>query len=267
MCYSGFLMGLMKVAVIRKWKCWAGIVFSLVFVVLGKVSAEPNIPNFEQRENMCAPTAAANLLYWLSEKGYPNLLRRGGSMQEVSNHLIRDLSTHCHADRATGTENSDLISGLAAYIRNCGYEPTIRYQGIEQQRAPRLVWISDRIRKSNGIVLGCNAYRYNKKTGNFYTDGSSAHAVTLVSLKNDQLVIHDPERESPQDDGRRTVKLQKINMGQLTSPNYRLPATGFYQMKGISLTKNPEDIVILEDAIAIEVSHQNLEAKNRSSQL
>jgi hypothetical protein len=225
----------------------------LTSLAWGGVSNLGNMPNFKQSANMCGPTSAANLLFWFGKNGFTKLIPHSTDETDASHRLISKLIAECKSDQSIGTDNEDLISGIASYIRKCGYKPLVAYDGIDQDRPPQLEWISTRLRTSKGVLLGCNLYKRSSTSNTLLTDGSCAHSITLVEMEKDHLVIHDPERDSKEDTGRREIKLRKISLGVLKGRDFQIPANGFYEMTGISLSNEKDSVVILEDAIAVGV--------------
>src|SRR5690606_25162532 len=78
-------------------------------------------PNLEQPGLQdCAPTAAASLIGWLRQNGYPNLGE--GTLQDLLNEIRQDARTSAN----TGTDFNDLIRALNAIIDGSEYKGCLR---------------------------------------------------------------------------------------------------------------------------------------------
>jgi len=65
----------------------------------------------------CAPTAAADNVWWFGEHGFPLLNQGGSSGSDVTaTAMINSLGTLMNTSPTTGTPDNDIRNGLAAYL-------------------------------------------------------------------------------------------------------------------------------------------------------
>ncbi|QDT49875.1 hypothetical protein Pan258_39300 [Symmachiella dynata] len=185
----------------------------------------------------CAPVSASNGLALLATQGYPQLMP-DGQLQ-----LVKTLGSpdFMKTDDQDGTSANDLLSGLAHYIKTCGYEvESLEYQGWRpiNDRFTRIPGHADAPKVVNGLQENCmvllNVGWYKKQGTEYQRVGG--HWVTLVGSrrgKNGYLVIHDPSGRSPEGIHER-VTASRIRRGTLTGSKKGLPsrAVGAWELGG-----------------------------------
>lgn len=250
---------------------FSGIVFSLLLVTIfncyspslleiesqiehreaGPVYCISSIPDYYQRDTAfgnfpgkgatyCGPAAVSNSLIWLSEHGYPSLLKSNGNKYRDQHDLIALLGSpeYMNANNGGATVES-FCRGLKKYLHECGVNGKIESEGMydvsNEFRSEKKVPDFNRIKLISGnevAWLNIGWYKFNPKTKTYTKTGG--HWVTVVGYGYDQkgynansLIIHDPDANDKKD---HFIVTEEILSGTLKNgPRYKQDANGFHR--------------------------------------
>ena len=192
----------------------------------------------------CAPTAVSNSLMALAAGGYDELRPAGivGS-KRAQIAMIRSLSASMKTSAAIGTDASQLLRGVEAYVTEAGYSiAELSYEGwrpvpsdYEAGEVPDLDDIRTAIADDQSAVwLNVGWYTWNEDTEAYVRNGG--HWVTVVGYDGDDLLIHDPSPAAGSGSGVRTQKIsiEELTEGTLAGKQTNLPrsAEGYYELGG-----------------------------------
>jgi hypothetical protein len=221
----------------------------------------------------CGPTSVSNILMWLAENGFPNLVPHTSDRKKDQFDVIYTLGLPQYMDTgltgaaSAGTSPTEICRGLRQYILDKGY----RYKRIECQgwrtvpsdfdtrvKVPNLAWLKQGIQGCGGAWMGIGWYNYDSATDEYKRfDG---HWVTLVGYGHDgkavnlnSLIVHNSgtSASTPKNE---YITPERINTGLLkgTMPGLPYSAEGFYKMKSF-LKPKTADFAILDYVIVLEM--------------
>jgi len=224
-------------------------------------------------EQYCAPVAASNALVWLSENGFPRLLKNSADKSADQIKIIKTLGSNgfMNTSLSDGTGVGEFLIGVDKYIQQCGYKKsTLAYQGWRkhpknfstQMECPSLEWISRGLDGTTGVWINIGWYKTRK---NNVFDRVGGHWVTVVGYgKNElgeydskSLVINDSSPRSGLDRAPVYVKVEQILDGKLTGKDNGLPknAKGLYKMSGGLAVPTRADAAILDGVVVLQMKN------------
>ncbi len=180
--------------------------FLMVFLILGigpsLVLAFPieykdkmgKLPDFYQKqtqfpntgENYCAPTAAANSIWYFDKTLDDNIIPNDNWIE-----LVKTLgsSTYMNTDANLGTTFDNAIKGLDTYLDK-NYTPG--FMVTSQYWSPSIDWIKEELSRCEDVLLWI---------GWWYIDGTEwkrngGHAVTLAGYDTTSFWISDPGNDN-----------------------------------------------------------------------
>ncbi|HEX8151477.1 MAG TPA: hypothetical protein VF698_00065, partial [Thermoanaerobaculia bacterium] len=233
------------------------VVLSLILSSTTALAATPShrakaahIPDFLQTDReagfansgtqFCAPTAVSNSLVWLAAHGYDDLSPAGGD-KRAQITMIRELSKAMNTSPSIGTDATQLLKGVEAYVTDAGYSiAELSHEGWrpvpEDYRAgefPDLDDIRNAIADAQSAVwLNVGWYTYDEDSGDYLRTGG--HWVTVVGYIGDDLLIHDPSPLAGSTFRTQQISLEELTEGRLTGKQANLPrdAAGYYEVGG-----------------------------------
>lgn len=194
----------------------------------------------------CAPTSVANHLYEL-RKEFPNLISSKDPTLKDLIEIITILSSSDYMNTidGEGTYTSGLIKGLEKYVKEKGYDISIKYKGSDKDElyfaGSQITtnWIKEELKNGSNLVLSVDFYNKDED-GNCESIG--AHSVTVVGFNDDsgfKLYIHDPAKRSGIEPTTEVCDL-------VTCPN------GALEIQGLK-PKNGSNIAFIGSVIAFKI--------------
>ena len=209
------------------------------------------MPDFSQKDrrlglpnggvSYCAPVATANVLVWLAEhRGYKNLLPIQGlttleKVASVASELGSDKLMSTAPKGGTGLQK--FITGLAGFIRQSGYRPSIQAFGPDSFAnvarnnvgAPDMHRVRSEFARGSGVWMTVSFLKEGNRRGDWRY--SSSHMTTMAGFgvnKNggtdrDVIILHDPDDGHSTRVQRRYLHPERIrNASYLTQNGRRL---------------------------------------------
>ena len=215
------------------------------------------VPDFCQRDtrfgplpkNACGPVAASNLLIYLNNTGFPNLLSKENPGPEDQAKLINLLSSdkYMKLDKETGVSPYNLMTGLNQYVTDRNYKIDIEYIGYQVDQidkeqnlnggeniTPKI--IEAKLKQGSECILRIGYYKDNARV-----DG---HYGTVVGLKEGnphKILIHDPSKSSGLE--------KRQDLWELTKDKNK------WQVSGV-VNAYPGETVYLDGVIVFKVSEK-----------
>lgn len=152
----------------------------------------------EVRDGPCAPIALGNIIKYLARHGRIRLISPQGNLSEQysSRKLVETLAVYIDTD-SFGTTPANLIEGLEAYVKDRGYNISMKwfgncYSGKHKSTkgfSPELI-MEGSINPCNSILWVGHCSRYPGK--NLYTR-DEGHAVTVAGFNSvsREILVHD----------------------------------------------------------------------------
>lgn len=165
----------------------------------------------------CTPTAAANIVSWFADNGYPDLMPDGTSAIT----LINTLATYMHTNQGvSGTTFQNAVTGLESYIDDYDSgildRPTdglyIDYMYRPQTGVPTWSWLTDKLSTGSLVLVFATYYgntspfghvttavgygeEFIDANGNGYIDAGELYFDLNQNEDYDPnlLVLHDPD--------------------------------------------------------------------------
>jgi hypothetical protein len=258
-----------------------GIALLLAFLSASPVLAleKAGMPDLCQDEETCLPTSAANVIVWLAKHGYPKLLQSGATEDERDIHTMHAIMGATKARYEFGTRTDLITSGLQTYIHEAGYSADVEYRGIDfglvkipaavkdllgmknvEYKTPLPLtpeWLQQND-DPNKVFILLMAYCHFDPEHNVYTYSSHAgHAVTLVNVMPNMILIHDPSHYSDEA-GRKILTPHILTSGVLQMPGYDAPLSGLMLLSGSRLACPPDSVVLLTGAVCVTMHPDKL---------
>ncbi len=138
----------------------------------------------------CAPTSAANSIWYFSNHGWPNLWPTGSNNSDVITKLAEYMDTW----NDFGTQDNKLVEGWEKYFGDYYKD----WFFIKYETKPKLDWLKYEIFKCEDVLLGLTWYYWDDNKKDWVADGG--HVVTLAGYGKDEngnlgpnyIKIHDP---------------------------------------------------------------------------
>lgn len=215
-----------------------------------------------REEYYCGPTSLANGITYLSQNGYPNLIKGKNNIE-----TINLMAKYLHTD-TLGTTTNNLCSGLKNVLKDSGYAyKSIEYQGLRAVApefskgilAPNLNWIKTAIEKKGIVLLNIGIYTkenntYQRKWGHWVT--VVGHGFDGKNKNSDTLIIQDPYQQNKENN---YFTLEKMNEGLLISSaednevTLNQNAKDYYKINSKIPYLQKDEIPILNGVIALEM--------------
>jgi hypothetical protein len=205
------------------------------------LQTDPDAGFARSGEQYCAPTAVSNSLMWLAANGYDDL-RPAGRAKAAQIRMIKTLAgaDYMNTSPTSGTDAAQLITGVAAYLKEHGYAPALRYDGWRPvpednlvSEYPELEVIREIMAEESGAAwLNVGWYIYDEESGEYERRGG--HWVTVVGFVGDDLLIHDPSPGTGAKKWTQRIFFTEIEEGTLTGnqPNLPRDAAGYLEVGG-----------------------------------
>jgi hypothetical protein len=208
----------------------------------------------------CAPTAVSNSLMGLAANGYDDLRPAGGN-KAAQIAMIRGLSEAMNTSAAIGTDATQLLNGVEAYVTEAGYTiEELSHEGwrpvpsdYDAGELPDLDDIRNAIADARSAVwLNVGWYTWDEDSGDYLRNGG--HWVTVVGYDGDDLLIHDPSPAAGSGFRTQQISLEELTEGRLTGKQKNLPrsAAGYYEVGG-EMAVSPGKTCILDGAVFLRL--------------
>jgi hypothetical protein len=217
----------------------------------------------------CAPVAVSNILIWLDQNGFPNIVPGRDGSSRVQYRLIKTLGSdvYMRTDRNTGTSPLDTMMGLERYALDRGYTIHIEWKGwrdggkfVHSDPTPSLAWLAEGAKGLSNMIISVGWYTYDPRKKVYERLGG--HYVTVVGIDTAAkdgplLYIHNPSfGRGPAKDAKPEVcRLTAIEEGTFGPwcEYSKHPARGYYRIEGIRMRSDAE-FAILDGAIRFTLS-------------
>ena len=244
-------------------------VVALLFACLAGAPAlaeeKPGMPDLAQVEQTCLPTSTANLILWFGHHGYPKLIPAGANEDERDLHVVHRLMVDTDARFDWGTRFDEVTLGIGKYIRDAGYNCTVEYRGLEGQGAPfTQSWLKENDGASEGFILLLAYCRLDPQTHTFTPAWNAGHAVTLVNVEPDMLLVHDPAHMEDES-GRKILTPSLISSGTWRDRSGISSVDGLLLLSGSLLEAPPNSLIMVAGAVCITMNSPG--AKKSATQL
>jgi len=210
--------------------------------------------DYNQDAQNCAPYSAANCLYWISNRGFENLMPPGTELRQRIGEMADKIMMGGGGSRQFGMTMGGLSASVERYIRECGYHPSvkIRYCGHAGARKGDIItvdWLRTLDSTRSGTVFGILLVELDGGSGQIEPASPMGHAVSFVSLKGDTMRVHDPAFRSG-DTGFKDVTVQQ---GKIFDPSDKQYHDAVYVTGHLFLGHHPNPRYILQSAVHFEV--------------
>lgn len=248
--------------------CLAGLSVLPVFAL-----EKGGMPDLGQQDQTCLPTSTANLIVWFGTHGYPNLIVKGDSKDDGYLHTVHAIITATNARYDWGTRTDAITYGIQKYIQQAGYNCDVEYRGMDwgQVKFQEIVkddegeqykqnrkkpapfsqdWLQQNDDPNKGFILLLAYCKFDPDRGVFTSAINSGHAVTLVNVEPDMILIHDPAHDEDEP-GRKILTPKILTGGTFLMPGYSAPVAGLMLLSGSRLEAPPEAGVMLTGAVCV----------------
>jgi hypothetical protein len=209
------------------------------------------MPDLAQIDQTCLPTSTANLMIWFGKHGYPKLILSGEDKDAQYLHTVHRIMTATDARFDLGTPMDMITSGIEKYTKDCGYECTVEYRGLEGKGTKfDRDWLKENDDPNKGFLLVLAYIHYDPQTNSYRAAIGATHAVTLVNAEPDLLLVHDPAHEETET-GRKIITAKMLTDGAFLEPGGSQPVAGLMLLSGSLLDGPPDSQVMLFGAICI----------------
>jgi dienelactone hydrolase len=212
----------------------------------------------------CGPVAASNAFVWLAGQGFERLLPAGPDPRKAQIELIRRLtsSDFMATDRHGRTLLPELLHGLHRHVATCGHvQRRLEFQGLAEvppewekarvARQPQLDWLKAALDQPKAVVLAHLGW-YRRPTAGDGFVRETGHHVTVVGLRQDQLLVHDPARYAglqPQTDA---LELAPFPTGRLIQAGASESSSGWLEVR-LPALPDPGIVCLLENVTVLEL--------------
>lgn len=211
------------------------------------------MPDIDQDSSTCFAAAASNVIYWLGQNGYPNILVSPSVADATisQRELITQIMVQCKTTFSKGTQGANEISGLTQFFKDHGYQARVTARGLDSNQPLNDLHWFEKNANDNVVFILCMAF-VKKGAGHQYTaDQDAGHAVSLLSYSHEVAVIHDSAHESGEL-GRRTFRFTPVSNATIRAKEGSETVPLVYELDGMRLPPDT-DAAILDEAICIEM--------------
>jgi hypothetical protein len=226
----------------------AGLAGFLAFPVAAE--EKEGMPDLSQVEQTCLPTSTTNLILWFGKHGYPKLILSGATDDERALHSVHVMMADTDARFDWGTRMENVTTGIKKYIVDAGYDCDVEYRGLQGKTAFSQDWLKENDDPNKGFILLLAYCSYDPATDTFTDAWHAGHAVTLVNVEPNLLLIHDPAHRDDQA-GRKIITPRSLTSGSLAAKGMIVPVSGLMLLSGSLLRSPPHSEVMLTGAICI----------------
>ena len=214
----------------------------------------------------CGPTAVANVLVAMDQRGFDNLVEGDVRSKAVQRALLEQLSAKPYLETTRhGIGPIGIMKGLQRFVQTRGYRADLEWKGWrrgDEFAAGRLVdpsWLREGVSGESNVVLNVGWYRRDEEEGLY--SRQSGHYMTLVGYRREgddfTYLIHDPASRSGPGKVTHEARLLPIPGGRLAPwKSYgQRSAEGHFLVEGI-IVKSTADAAILDGAIRVTIAKQ-----------
>jgi len=214
--------------------------------------------------NYCGPTALANVLAAMDGRGYEDLVPGDATSKDRQLALLKQLGSKQYLDTGkSGTGPIAAMRGITRYVRDRGYDVSIRWQGWRKGgefatgETVDEAWLQEGTLGESNVVVNVGWYKHDA-TADVYTR-VGGHYMTLVgykkTLQKTLYLIQDPAPRSGPGKVTHQARLVPIDTGELAPwKSYgKRSAPGHFLVEGI-VVKRTADVALLDGAIRLAIS-------------
>jgi hypothetical protein len=222
------------------------------------------MPDLSQVDETCLPTSTANLILWFGKHGYPKMIMAGDTDEDRTNHTLHTIMADTDARFDWGTRMDMVTVGIKKYITDAGYNCDVEYRGLEGKTPFTPDWLNENDESNKGFILLLAYCHYNEGTQTFSNAWNAGHAVTLVNIEPDMLLVHDPAHDDDET-GRKILTPQVLTYGTWRDERENVPVSGLMLLSGSLLEAPPDAGVMLVGAVCITMRPDGLPTMVASS--
>jgi hypothetical protein len=214
----------------------------------------------------CGPTAVANVLLAMDQRGYGSLVEGDLRSKDTQRTLLEQLSEegYLHTTRQ-GIGPLGAMTGLKRFVQDRGYRATLEWKGWRRAgpfSTGRFVdarWLREGVAGDSGVVLNVGWYRHDDEKDLYSRQGG--HYMTLVGYRQEgqrfTYLIHDPASRSGPGKVTHEAQLVPLRSGRLAPwKSYaEQQAAGHFLVEGV-VVKRTADVAILDGAIRITIARE-----------
>ncbi|HUT88081.1 MAG TPA: hypothetical protein VMY37_01170 [Thermoguttaceae bacterium] len=217
-----------------------------------------------QGKYSCGPTAVANVLVALDQRGFDHLVEGDVGSKAVQRALLEQLSAKPYLETTRhGIGPIGIMSGLDRFIRARGYHAEFEWKGwrhggdFATGRFVDLAWLREGVSGESNVVLNIGWYRRDEEKDLY--SRLNGHYMTLVGYRRQgddfTYLIHDPAARSGPGKVTHEARLVPIPGGRLAPwKSYgQRSAEGHFLIEGI-VVKSTADAAILDGAIRVTIA-------------
>jgi hypothetical protein len=212
----------------------------------------------------CGPTAFANVLLAMDQRGFENLVLGDVRSKDDQRALLLKLGAKPYLQTTKhGIGPLSAMKGIRRFVAERGYRATLEWQGwrrggeFSTSRFVDLAWLREAVTGDSSVVINVGWYDYDPTEDLYSRIGG--HYMTLVGFRplGDRFtyLIHDPASRSGPGKVTHEAQLLPIPTGRLApwKQNAQRIAPGHFLIEGIVL-KRTADAAILDGAIRLTIS-------------
>jgi len=250
-----------------------GICLAGLLALPARAREKMGMPDLAQEEQTCLPTSTANLIVWFGLHGYPKLIVNGDNADDGYIHTVHRIISDTDASYQEGTRPAAICYGISKYIHDAGYGCDVEYRGVDWNMAkyPQVVddpladkykdyqktpapftqdWLKDNDDPNKGFILLLAYVTFDRNSNSFHDAINAGHAVTLVNVEPDMILIHDPAHYEDEP-GRKILTPELLTGGTFQLPGYAAPVDGLMLLSGTILDTPPGAGVMLTGAVCV----------------
>ena len=214
----------------------------------------------------CGPTAVANVLVAMDQRGFGNLVEGDVRSKAVQRALLEQLSTKPYLETTRhGIGPIGAMKGLQRFVQTRGYRADFEWKGwrrgdeFSTGRFVALDWLREGVSGASNVVLNIGWYRRDEEKDLYRR--LNGHYMTLVGYRREgddfTYLIHDPASRSGPGKVTHEARLVPIPGGRLAPwKSYgQRNAEGHFLVEGI-VAKSTADAAILDGAIRVTIARQ-----------
>ncbi len=222
--------------------------------------------------NYCTPTAYSNILVYLDNNGFPNMMSQEDPSPCDQLELIKKLGEYMNTSPESGTRNSGTIGGLRKYVSEKGYKTEVEIRGItitgetssSEPVNPR--WLRKKFSNGYFAVLRIAWCNYDSESDVYKVIGN--HSLTAFDFEKDEMerevvLIHDPALRSGLEPKTECCSFILVKNGKISHVGVDYSADGYWKLDGLTI-KEGANCAIIDEAIVFKISELSGASKNIS---
>lgn len=212
------------------------------------------MPDLGQIEQTCLPTSTANLMIWFGQHGYPKLILSGATKDDRYLHTVHGVMGTTAARFDLGTKMENITTGIQNYVRSVGYDCDVEYRGLDDEKSDTKPftpdWLKENDDPNKGFILVIGWVNYHPSSNTYTSAIGATHAITLVNVEPDMLLVHDPAHYEDET-GRKILMTQPLTSGTYAEEGYNMSVAGLMLLKGTLMDAPPNAQIMLLGAVRV----------------